>query len=80
MRAARIRELLKDPTEENCRLILEILRSGPKDTNKPLPVRLAEANQRMAEGECFDLDEVIDILNKLDRFGLTAPSSSSGHE
>jgi hypothetical protein len=68
---ALIRELLQNPTEENCRLIAEALRATPKeDKNKLLPIRLAEANERMARGECLELDEVRDLFDKLGRWGL----------
>jgi hypothetical protein len=71
MTVAKIRELLQNPTEENCRMIAEGLRAGPKeDKSKPLSVKLAEANERMARGECLELDEVRDLFEKLERFGL----------
>ncbi len=61
---------MKNPTEENYRQIVEIFRLQPKTEKKPLAVELAEANERMLRGEYFTLEEVKEIREKMDQFGL----------
>ena len=72
MTAREFKSLVDNPTEENVRLLKEHL--NRKRERKPLPIALAEANERIDRGDCFTLEELKEILEKLDRLGLRGPS------
>jgi len=66
---AEFKAAVDNPTEENRQRLIEYLRPKPKD-ERPLSVRLAEANERMSRGEFLYFEEVKEYMDKLERLGL----------